>query len=230
MVARTKAPHSGYYLFSCWRSRPNTGVMLVLFMWVTTLMAECAAAQTRTERSLPRVLLIGDSISMHYVPYVRELLRKEAQVFHPSETVETNCESTLKGIQRIDAWLGDERWDLIHFNFGLHDLKYVDARGIVKVDVSQGRQLLSLDQYEQNLRALVVRLKETGAKLVWCSTTPVPPGAHGRVAGDEVRYNEVAAKVMRENGIPINDLHAFAKPRLAEIQRPANASGTASTS
>ena len=45
---------------------------------------------------------------------------------------------------------------------------------------------------------------------------------HGRVAGDEVKYNEVAARVMREANVPTNDLYAFAKPRLAEIQRPAN--------
>jgi acyl-CoA thioesterase-1 len=42
------------------------------------------------------------------------------------------------------------------------------------------------------------------------------------VAADEVKYNEAAARVMKSEGIAIDDLHAVAAARLAEIQRPAN--------
>jgi len=79
-----------------------------------------------------------------------------------------------------------------------------------------------IDQYEQNLRELVKRLKATGAKLVWCSTTPVPAGAAKREAGDELKYNAVAKKIMDENGIAIDDLYAFAEPQSSKIQLPAN--------
>ncbi|MBT3286613.1 MAG: SGNH/GDSL hydrolase family protein [Victivallales bacterium] len=43
-----------------------------------------------------------------------------------------------------------------------------------------------------------------------------------RSDADVVKYNEVAAKVMTENEIQINDLYAFALPKLKELQRPAN--------
>ena len=52
------------------------------------------------------------------------------------------------------------------------------------------------------------RLEKTGAALIWASTTRVPEGEPGRIAGDELRYNAVAEKIMKQHGIPINDLHA----------------------
>ena len=39
---------------------------------------------------------------------------------------------------------------------------------------------------------LVERMKKTGAKLIWCATTPVPEGAKGRIKGDSAKYNTVA--------------------------------------
>ena len=50
----------------------------------------------------------------------------------------------------------------------------------------------------------------------------MPEGAKGRVVGDAVKYNAVAAKVMEKHGVAIDDLYALAKPRLKELQRPAN--------
>jgi acyl-CoA thioesterase-1 len=39
---------------------------------------------------------------------------------------------------------------------------------------------------------------------------------------DVVAYNAAALRVMQENGVAIDDLYAFALPRLKEIQRPVN--------
>jgi hypothetical protein len=50
--------------------------------------------------------------------------------------------------------------------------------------------------YEKNLTTLVSQLKATGAQLIWCNTTPVPAGSDGRIEGDEIQYNEAAARVM----------------------------------
>lgn len=166
---------------------------------------------------LPRVLLIGDSISIGYTLPVRELLKGVANVHRPP----TNCGDTTRGLQSLDSWLGTGKWDVIHFNWGLHDLKYLDEHGKL-APPDKGKQVNRLPVYEKNLRELVARLKKTGAKLIWCSTTPVPEGADGRVKGSEVDYNRVAEKIMKENGVAINDLHAFALARLSEIQRPRN--------
>jgi lysophospholipase L1-like esterase len=65
-------------------------------------------------------------------------------------------------------------------------------------------------------------LEKTGATLIWRNTTPVPPGAGGRVVGDSVKYNEIAAKIMEEHGISTDDLYTISKERMAEIMRPAN--------
>ena len=44
----------------------------------------------------------------------------------------------------------------------------------------------------------------------------------GRIADEAVLYNQIAAKVMEEHGIAVDDLHAFALPRLKEIQQSKN--------
>jgi hypothetical protein len=67
---------------------------------------------------------------------------------------------------------------------------------------------------------LIGILKATGAKLIWASTTPVPDGEPGRIKGDEIKYNKAARKIMRENGVMVNDLHARAMRKLSEIQQP----------
>lgn len=167
---------------------------------------------------LPRVLLLGDSISIGYTLPVRGMLRGQANVHRAL----TNCGPTTKGLEQLEQWLGDKKWDAIHFNFGLHDLKYVDDDG-KRVPPSEGHIQVPQEQYETNLKQLVQRLKKTGAKLIWCSTTPVPEGANGRVPGDSKTYNAIAAKVVAEaGGIETNDLFAFCDPRLSEIQRKAD--------
>lgn len=171
---------------------------------------------------LPRVLLIGDSISMGYTLPTRRLLEGRANVHR----IPTNGGPTTRGLAHLDGWLGSSQWDVIHFNFGLHDLKHVDASGAA-VDVAAGTRQVEPNAYRDNLRAIVRRLKQTGAKLIWCSTTPVPEGAKGRVPGDELAYNALAAEVMAAEGVEINDLHAFVAPRRTEIGKPADVHYTA---
>lgn len=164
---------------------------------------------------LPRVLLIGDSISMGYTIPVREALRGVANV----RRIPGNAGMTERGLANLEAWLGAGNWAAIHFNFGLHDLKYLSADG--KLDLS-GTQVCGVAAYELNLGTLAMRLLATGAKIVWASTTPVPEGASGRKAGDEVAYNAAAARVMQKAGIPVNDLHAAVRLELATYQLPRN--------
>ena len=166
---------------------------------------------------LPRVLLLGDSISMGYTIPVRTRLAGRANVHRPPE----NCGDTARGVASLDKWLGEGKWDVIHFNFGLHDLKYLDGKGTL-VPPEQGKQVASTTQYAENLRRIVARLKRTGAKLIFATTTPVPAGSTGRVQHDDRKYNEAAVQVMREQGVLIDDLHAFAGARLEKIQLPKN--------
>lgn len=174
-------------------------------------------AQIADTPGLPRVLLLGDSISMGYTLPVRAALQGKANVHRPGE----NCGDTARGVQSLDKWLGTGKWDVIHFNFGLHDLKYLDAAGQL-APPDKGKQVHSVAEYEANLRKIVARLKQTGAKLIFATTTPVPDKSSGRIEHDEVRYNAAAVRVMRESGVAVNDLHAFVKARQSELQRPNN--------
>jgi len=169
---------------------------------------------------LPRVLLIGDSISIGYTLPTRALLKGKANVHRPG----TNCGPTTRGVAGIDDWLGDGKWDVIHFNWGLHDLKYLGPKGENLADPKDPKngQQVPIDDYAKNLDTLVTRMKKTGAKLIWCTTTPVPPGAKGRVVGDSAKYNAAALKVMQKHGVAVDDLYTFTRPRIKEIMRPAN--------
>jgi acyl-CoA thioesterase-1 len=165
-----------------------------------------ALRQIEDVPGLPRVLLIGDSISMGYTLPVREALKGRANVHHPPE----NCGDTARGIARLDKWLGDGQWDVIHFNFGLHDLKYLDKDGKYTYP-SQGAVVATEEQYATNLRTIVERLKKTGAKLIFATTTPVPPGTLGRITGSQRRYNKAALEVMRAENVQVDDLGGYVK-------------------
>ena len=184
------------------------GIGCMLAAMAIGLSSVSAAEKIPTEQSkpLPRVLLIGDSIRGGYQKGVQKLLEGKALVIGS----EGNGQDTWNGLEKLDAWLGDGQWDVIHFNWGLWDVAYRNpqSKNFGHLDKVDGKLTTSLPDYEKNLRALVARLKKTGATLVWASTTPVPDGEPGRIKGDEVKYNAVAAKVMAENGIAIDDLHA----------------------
>jgi len=190
---------------------------------VGLLAAGCAsseggkASRVESRREMPRVLIIGDSISIGYFKPLQKLLEGKAVVEHNAG----NAADTANGLANLDKWLGDTRWDVIHFNHGLHDLKYVDEQGR-NAAVEKGKQKIPIDRYEKNLNELVRRLKKTGAKLIFATTTPVPDGTGFRVKGDEQKYNVAAKRVMKKHGVTIDDLYSFAMPRLGEIQRPQN--------
>ena len=61
---------------------------------------------------LPRVLLIGDSISIGYTLPTRELLKGKVNLHR----IPTNGGPTIKGLKHIESWLGNKKWDVIHFN------------------------------------------------------------------------------------------------------------------
>ncbi len=158
--------------------------------------------------ALPRVLIIGDSVSIGYTLPTRTLLTGKANVHRPAG----NCSSAGNGLRNLKTWLGDKKWDVIHFNFGLHDAK----------QLPEGIRHADLDVYEKNLREIVKQLKATGAKLIWATTTPVPNGgilAPDRRFDSVDKYNAVAKKVMEENGVAIDDLNTAITPHLEAMQK-----------
>lgn len=121
----------------------------------------------------------------------------------------------------------DGGWDVIHFNHGVWDQQYLDPNepenSKKRAEPGKGRIRTSIEDYEKNLRAIVARLKQTKATLIWAHTTPILEGTPPGYVGGEVvdQYNAVAAKVMQENGVIINDLNAecrrMGKPKALNV-------------
>ncbi|MFN5022128.1 MAG: SGNH/GDSL hydrolase family protein [bacterium] len=158
----------------------------------------CFAAKPHQGKS---VLIIGDSISIGYTPFIKTALSPNVEVAHNPG----NGGSTLRGMESMDKWLDNRDWDVIVFNFGLHDMVHKDSSG--KYDVVNGTIAVPLKEYRKNLEAIADKLNETTAKVIFVTTTMVPEGASGRKTASVPAYNEVALKVMKKKNIQVVDLY-----------------------
>jgi acyl-CoA thioesterase-1 len=182
----------------------------------------------KPDPSLPNVLILGDSISIGYTLRVRELLRGRANVFRPVSpdgAKPVNCEGTTLGVQQIDRWLAGRLWAVIHFNWGLHDLKHVIKAGTSQnSDRPDDLVQASVEAYRRNLTAIVRQLQATGARLIFATTTPVAPGTINPLREVEApaRYNAAALRIMKTKGISVDDLYATCESSLTKWQLPRN--------
>lgn len=196
--------------------------MIRIAVLIALTVAGCHATEIPSERDdhaqaeqLPAVLLIGDSISQGYRGTVVEELKGIASV----SRIPGNGEWTGTGVSKIDEWLGDTNWDVIHFNWGLWDMY-----GWPYYDEDR-----SPEAYERRLDQLVIRLKKTNATLIWATTTPPcpedevsmrdrfkKPGVISPLV--ERAYLDAAERVMRRHGIRINDLNKLVRADLDNLQ------------
>ena len=184
---------------------------------------------SESNRELPKILIIGDSISGGYFPFVQDSLIGKAKVFQPTYIDENGktkgcCGGTTQGLKEMDSFLSNKKWDIIHFNFGLHDIKHIDpVTGKNSKNLSHPHQA-SPEEYERNLINIVKKLKLTGAKLIFATTTPYPDklGKQMRSPGMPKIYNQVALKIMNNNQIIVNDLYSLVLPKIIELQIPNN--------
>jgi lysophospholipase L1-like esterase len=158
------------------------------------------AGVSAQERPLPKVVLIGDSIRIGYAPLVAKRLEGKAIVV----SAKPNGEDSGNVLRNLEEWVIKERPDVVHLNAGLHDLKLKDHTYQVP-----------LADYEKNLKAILGRIqKETHAKIIFATSTPILDDLHAqrkagfdRVEADVQRYNIAAVAIMKQAGVPINDLH-----------------------
>jgi acyl-CoA thioesterase-1 len=187
------------------RGEESGGRFVASFMQISPLPDPLAT----DDPALPRVLIIGDSISMNYF----ESAKKELKGVVNLHRNEGNAGPSTRGVSNTELWLGNYKekgrhWDVIQFNHGLHDLKQVyDA----KTDTF-GAYSVSMTDYKTNLEKQISILNKTGAKLIWCATTPVPndnKSQYARRKGACTDFNKTAMEVMAKHPeIRINDLHA----------------------
>ena len=188
--------------------KPPTRLLVVgVLLWLGACFGRCTKKEEPPHEeiipvgsvSLPKVLIVGDSISEGYYPYVRSNLVNVAETHRP----EGNHGATWDGLKHLEEWLEGRDWNVIHFNFGLHDI-----------------HRSTLEQYEANLTQIVAQLKKSKARLIFATSTPVLEGTPTFLKGSATPYNEVARRVMeRAGGIALDDLHSFASAH-PEYQRP----------
>ena len=152
---------------------------------------------TDSTRGLPRVLLVGDSICNGYQTGVRERLKGKMNVTY---WVSSYCVTSPAYLPLLSIYLDEAKYDVIHFNNGLHSLETPAAA------------------YEKGMRRVLafIREKQPDAKIVWCSSTPLTNDVKTAKCRE---LNAVAAKVVAElGGIATNDLFALCDP----LDRAAN--------
>ena len=153
-----------------------------------------------------KILIIGDSISIGYTPFVEQQLSNKATVFHNPG----NAQHTGTGLVKIEEWLAGQQWDIIQFNWGLWDLCYrhPDSKFYGNRDKEKGTITFSVEEYASNLDTLVSIMKtQTTAQLIFVTTTYVPENEVGRFKEDVSKYNQVAKTVMQKHNITVNDLY-----------------------
>ncbi|MBC8324047.1 MAG: SGNH/GDSL hydrolase family protein [Verrucomicrobia subdivision 3 bacterium] len=192
------------------------------------MLLVCAVALSgggvQAENALPRVLILGDQIYQQPAADLKKELKGKAEIHCPRHEPGVVWNTTT-ALELLDHYLGDGKWDLIHVNCGLGDLIHrVPGMKAFRVMPRHagGRRATSPEQYEKNLHTLAARLKATGAKIVWGSTTPIRHSSTNVFAkGSEIEYNALAAKVMAKYGVPTNDMYAFVKD-LIDMNKPAS--------
>jgi hypothetical protein len=156
-----------------------------------------------TDLKRPRVLFIGDSILNGYLKQTTTALDGKAYV---DAWVNPYCQSSFKLDEMIADVLAHGPYDVIHFNMGLH--------GWQKDRIPEG-------QFEPLTRKLVESIRKSAPKaiLIWASSTPVtvkskPGESDPDINPVIVEHNRMAASVMKEMSVTVNDLYALLAPKL----------------
>ena len=143
------------------------------------------------EANLPRVLLIGDSITYQYAGAVKGLLKGKASL---SFWASSYCLTHPAYMRLLDFYLGEADYSVIHFNNGLHSLS------------------TPTEAWTASFREALLRIRKAcpNAKIVWTPSTPLKDPK----LTDKVReLNAAAAKVIAEFGdIAVDDLFATMDP------------------
>jgi len=176
---------------------------------------------------LPRVLVLTDTTQQPALQAARKALAGRAELVLPKNV---HANDTGEALARLDELLGEVEWDLVYFGYGLGDLVYRDPRTEDRRTLARGAggvRTTSDERYRENLVQLVARLEDTGAPLLWASTTPTTRLVIGNSpvdnlfdAGAELALNSIAAEVMGARDVPVLDLHAFCMAQFEDGKHP----------
>ncbi|MGA0555598.1 SGNH/GDSL hydrolase family protein [Larkinella sp. VNQ87] len=171
--------------------------------------------------SLPRLYVIGDSISMRYGPFLEKYVQGVWQYDRKSDDgqaaknldvpVGANGGDSRMVLEFLKLKTADKTFqpDVLLLNCGLHDIKRLPETNAIQVDSAS---------YRKNLEAIYQLLKKHNIPLVWMRTTSVEDERHNtrskafkRYARDLDDYNRIADEVMRKHAVPVIDLYTFTR-------------------
>lgn len=145
---------------------------------------------------LPRVLLVGDSITRGYFGAVEKHLAGKA---YCARLTTSKCVSDPTFNDDLKLILKQYQFSVIHFNNGLHGWGFTE------------------DQYRDGLETTVIALKEHAgdAELIWATTTPVRERGNLETFAERtdrvIVRNELASEIMTELQVPTDDLFELVK-------------------
>jgi len=145
---------------------------------------------TDAKKGLPRVLLVGDSICNGYQGGVQTRLDGKANV---SYWISSYCVTSPGYLRLLAFYLDEAKYDVVHFNNGLHSLATPTAA------------------YAKGVEAALklIREKQPKAKLVWATSTPLKDAALTAKARE---LNAAAAPVAAKLCDATDDLFALEDP------------------
>ncbi len=160
---------------------------------------------------MKKVLLLGDSIRLNYMPKVFRNLDGIAEVVGPPD----NCRFVRYTIANIREWLGAYGTpDVIHWNNGIWDVHhFLDG---------DDRVLTTLEEYLSDLERLYNCLRKTGAKIIFATSTPCKPEYPLMKNEDIIRYNAAAVELLKDKVDEINDLFSLVYPNIENYISPDN--------
>jgi lysophospholipase L1-like esterase len=145
---------------------------------------------------LPRVLLIGDSITGGYGPKVADALKDKASVARLTTSKSIGDPALLAEVALV---LDQCHFDVVHFNNGLHGWGY------------------SEQEYEKSFPDLVATIRKhtPKAKLIWATTTPTCTKGDLTVFAEGTKRvearNKIAEGIVTKEGIAVDDLYGLVK-------------------
>lgn len=178
------------------------------------LVAVCFTASAwQVEK--PHVFLLGDSISIHYGPYLKSYVEDFAEL--EQKKIETlggrefsrNGGDSKRVLEYLTYKLKEKDFqpDYLLLNCGLHD---------VGRDTVTGDLQVPLVDYRQNLEKIVKLIQAKNIQIIWVSITPVVDSIHNsrskhkwRYVSDLASYNLAALEICRKQAIPVIDLFSF---------------------
>ena len=173
------------------------------------------------KKNLPRLYIIGDSISIHYGPYLKKYVRglflysrkvgqgKAISNLENPQGANGGDSSMVLNFLKNKCESGGLDADVVLLNCGLHD---------IKTDPKTKKRQVPIEQYRLNLHRIIVLVRKIGPELIWIRTTPCDEAIHNyssigfyRFSADCELYNRAADEIMASFGIRVIDLYRFTR-------------------